>query len=181
MLLFGLFFSCKPSKESVVKKHEVDEFVQRLIHDQNLEVMKSSWPTVDQLKKIFKGDQTVEVMKQYSIRRKKQLPQMNGDIMKPSKDDTKIEIVSITQEDIDASNFGPFHKLNSNLVGKLKNGVTMYGINYIKADGSKEKFRSGIFNVDGQWVFIPYPAQAFRSNNLKLDPSKMKVRKISKK
>lgn len=173
-ILFSLVLGCKQTQDEVVNKDSIDAFAQKMIKDENNQFMATIWPTDDQIEKIFKGKETVATMKEYCAMRKKQLPTMRTNLMSPSNPQTKTEIESISQKDIDAKNFGKFHKLNEKLINRLQKGVKMYGIHYIKPDGKTEKFRSGIFNVAGKWIFIPYPAQAFRPKKITFDPSKVK-------
>lgn len=175
----GLIISCKPSNKGILNNEPIDAFVQKILKDQDHQFMLEVWPTDEEIKMIFKGDKNIETLLEFSHRRKAQLVNMPETLMS-LREGSSYKIESITDEEINAKNLGSFHRLNLHLIDKLQKGQKMYAIHYMKEDGSTSKFRSGIFDVNGRWVFFPYPAQAFRPSKINLDPSKMRVKRVVK-
>lgn len=160
MLFVCSFYACNQTNSLELDEKLRVEFIDNITGEESKEFMLNNWPTKEELKTIFKKEYVGDVI-EYSEFRKNQLTNMPNNLMKPRTPETKIEIESITQDQLKAKEYGGFHEINEHLVGKFQKGVKMYAIKFVNG-GKIEKFRSGMFFAGGRWIFLPYPAHAFR-------------------
>lgn len=160
-LLLGLSACESEADQSAARIAEVKQIAQSLIEDQGNANLKKLKPGEAEIKSVFNEAAAAKVIS-YSNRNWKMVDRsMPPNAMKPSTEDGSVAVQQISKADLVAGNWGNFPVEYSALANHLKDDAVLYAIEYLKADGSADKFHSSFFKVDAQWYYIPLPYLAF--------------------
>lgn len=160
-LVFAFSACQSEADQSAERIAEVEQIAQSLIEDQGNANLKKLKPGEAEIKSVFTEAAAAKLLS-YSNRNWKMVDRsMPPNAMKPSTEDGSVAVHRITKADLVAGNWGNFPVEYSGLADHLKEGSSLYAIEYLKADGSSDKFRSSFFRANDQWYFIPLPYLAF--------------------
>ena len=154
-----LFMSCDGQKNNDISEFEV--IVNKLRQDENHIFLKTLKPSPDDCKLIFLEGKSVAKAIVFSESKWVNIDNVSSKSMKPLTEDADLKILSVTKHDLENGATKGFPKDYLILKDHLKDGITMYALQYLNPDDSEQKHRAAFFKVQDHWIIIPQTFQAF--------------------
>lgn len=157
--IFISFLSCKEHENTHVA--ELIAGVNQLKMDKNNEFLSTLKPSGKELRLIFKAGESVDQVIAYSNMKWADTSNIPPNSMKPLTEDADLNILSVSTSELNAGVTNGLPEEYLTLSGHLKDGVTLYAMQYVNEDGTEQKMRSAFIKVSGKWVIIPRAYKAF--------------------
>jgi hypothetical protein len=154
-----MLISC--NKKETVEKAELVGVVNHLKVDQNNQFLATLKPTEADLQLLFKEGESVNKITAYSNMKWADVSKIPQNSMKPITDDAELNILSVSQKELEVGITNGFPEEYTTIVHHLKDGVTLYAMQYLNSDGTEQKMRSAFFKVNDKWIIVPLPFRAF--------------------
>jgi hypothetical protein len=159
VLILISFISCKENEK--VEFTELTSVINQLKIDKNHEFLSTLKPSEKELRLIFKDGESVNKAINYSKMRWNDVSKVSPNSMKPLTENAKLKILSVSKSELNAGKTNGFPKEYLNLSGHLKDGTTLYAMQYLNEDGTEQKLRAAFFKVSNNWIIVPLAYQAF--------------------
>jgi hypothetical protein len=162
-LLFSLY-SCGDSPSTAAQKElpELTEVVQQLRDDKNHVFLRTLWPDRKECSEFLNSEAAVEMLDFYARDKFKDIDRISENALKPLSLEATVNLLSATKEELLEGKTNGLPEEYILMARHLKDGTTVYGFEYISAEGKLEKTYTAFFQASGRWVFLPRPFLAFQ-------------------
>ena len=153
-----ILISCSETTNS---SEELKTIVEQLKQDSDHQFLKTLRPSESDIKSIFATEEAQELVLAFSNSRWDIIDQVDQNSMKPTSDDATLVILYATKDELINATTNNISEDYMKLAAHLNDAVTLYGIQYLNADGTEQKKREAFFKVNEKWVLIPRAFAAF--------------------
>ena len=160
LLILIALFSCKAHEENAIT--ELTAIAVELMDDTAHKYLKTLKPTEEDYALIFNEGESTNIITKYSENKWSGIDNVPDDGMKPLTDDAELKILSATKAELLSGNTNGLPTGYTKLATHLKEGSTIYGIQYLNTDGTEQKLRTAFFKVNDRWIIIPQAFKAFK-------------------
>ncbi len=157
--ILALFISC--NKKTNIEKAELTSIILQLKNDKNNTFLKTLKPSENDCKLIFQDGESVNKAILYSEMKWIDADKIPENSMKPVTEDAKLKVLSVTKNELKAGKTNGFPIEYLNLADHLKDGITIYAMQYLNEDGTEQKHRAAFFKLSEKWIIIPRTFKAF--------------------
>ena len=140
---------------------EFETIVNQLKQDENHVFLRTLKPSMEDCKLIFLEGESVEKAIIFSDSKWVNIDKVSSNSMKPLTDDAKINILSVTKNELQSAENKGFPEEYTILKDHIKDGIMMYALQYLNPDGTEQKHRAAFFKVLDHWIIIPQTFKAF--------------------